>query len=104
MLIIPLQATPSQVLTVQLGLQTCQLAIYQKTTGLFIDVLVNDVLIIGGVLCENLNRIVRSVYLGFIGDLTFIDNQGAADPVYTGLGGEGSRFSLAWLEDADLPQ
>ena len=100
MQIIPLQPTPSQVVTVSLANQACQIAVYQLSTGLFVDLSVNNALIIGGVLCENLNRIVRSLYLGFIGDLCFIDNQGDADPVYTGLG---SRFSLAYLEASDLP-
>ena len=98
--IIPLRAVPSQVLTVTLGGQACQIAVYQKITGLYIDLYVNNALIIGGVICENLNRIVRSIYLGFIGDLAFIDNQGNDDPVYTGLG---TRFSLAYLSVNDLP-
>ena len=73
--------------------------VYQKLYGLFIDLYVGGVLIIGGVLCENLNRIVRSLYLGFVGDLTFIDNEGTSDPTYDGLG---ARYSLAYLEAADL--
>ena len=59
----------------------------------------DHVLIIGGVICENLNRIVRSLYLGFAGDLAFIDNQGSTDPVYTGLG---TRYSLAYIEADEL--
>lgn len=101
MIIIPLQPVPSQKISVVLANQNCQITIYTLTTGLFVDLYVNNALIIGGVICQNLNRIVRSVYLGFIGDLGFIDNQGADDPVYTGLG---SRFSFAYLEDVDLGQ
>jgi len=97
--IVPLQPIPSQTLGVTLADQSCKLNVYQKAAGLFMDVYVNDTLIIGGVICENINRIVRSLYLGFIGDFIFIDNQGNADPVYTGLG---SRFSLAYLELTDL--
>lgn len=105
--IIPLQAVPNQTLTVTLADQVTQLNIYQTSGGLFIDVLVNNVLIIGGVICENVNRIVRSLYLGFSGDLAFIDNQPDivngqkvySDPVYTGLG---ARFSLAYFTAAEL--
>lgn len=99
MQIIPLQPLPSQDITVQLDDQTCQISVYQKSTGLYLNLSVNNALIIGGVLAENLNRMVRSAYLGFVGDLVFMDNQGTSDPDYTDLG---SRYSLAYLESADL--
>lgn len=99
-LIIPVQAVPSQTLAVTLAGQGCQIELYQKTTGLYCNLYINNVLIIGGVICENLNRIVRSLYLGFIGDLCFLDNQGSTDPVYTGLG---TRYSFIYLEASDLP-
>lgn len=99
MRIIPTQAVPSQKITVQLSNQSCTILLNQKTDGMFMDLSVNDVLIIGGVICQNLNRIVRDAYLGFIGDLIFIDTQGRADPYYSGLG---SRYSLAYLEVTDL--
>ena len=98
-LAIPLQATPSQTLAVTLSGQAVQLNIYQKRSGLYMDVLVNNTLIIGGVICKNLNRIVRSLYLGFQGDLAFVDNQGSTDPVYSGFG---SRFILLYLDAADI--
>jgi hypothetical protein len=55
--------------------------------------------ILSGVLCENVNRLVRNSYFGFLGDLAFLDNQGTSDPFYTGLG---TRYSLIYLEPADL--
>jgi hypothetical protein len=97
---VPLLATPSQVLSVALGGQSVQLAIYQKLLGMYMNVQVNNVPIIGGVICQDRNRIVRSLYLGFLGDLMFYDNQGNTDPVYTGLG---SRYTLLYLELTDLP-
>lgn len=99
MLIVPLSAVASQSVNVQLAGQSCRIDVYQLSTGMFCDLYVADVLIIGGVICQNLNRIVRDLYLGFIGDLTFIDNEGTADPIYTGLG---DRFSLAYLSTDDL--
>lgn len=99
MQIIPLLPVPNQTLTVNLDGQICQINLYQRGANVFIDVLVNNVLVIGGVICQNLNRIVRSLYLGFIGDLAFIDNQGSTDPVYTGLG---TRYSLAYIEAGEL--
>src|ERR1700678_364286 len=100
MLIVPLQPVASQTLNVQLAGQNCQLNVYQKSTGLFMDVYVAGALIIAGVICENLNRIVRSLYLGFIGDFCFLDTQGTTDPYYTGLG---SRYQLCYVEVSDLP-
>lgn len=101
MQIIPVQAVPSQHVTAVLGGQYVQINLYQKQPyGLFMDVLLNNVLLLAGVICQNLNPIIRSAYLGFVGDLVFIDNQGSDDPDYTGLG---ARFSLAYLEASDLP-
>jgi len=99
MQLLALQTVPSQTLQATLGNQNVRLNIYQKFFGLFMDVYVADQLIIGGVICLNLTKIVRDAYLGFVGDFTFIDNQGASDPVYTGLG---SRYSLIYLEASDL--
>ena len=99
MQIVPLNANPNQTLTVGLLNQACQINVYQKSGGLFMDVYVNNALIIAGVLCENLNRIVRSLYLGFVGDFVFYDTQGTSDPDYTGLG---SRFQLVYLSPHDL--
>lgn len=108
MQIIPIQAVPNQTLQVQLANQPVTLNIYQQIYGLFVDVYVSDTLIIGGVIAENMNRIVRDAYLGFVGDLVFWDSQDTdfvnppdgLDPIYTGLG---SRYVLFYLEAADLP-
>lgn len=99
MLIVPLQEVPAQIVSVTLANQLCKLKVYQTRYGLFIDIYVNDALILGGVICQNLNRIVRDSYLGFVGDFLFLDNQGTNDPDYTGLGG---RYSLCYLETTDL--
>ena len=100
MQIIPISDLPSQTLRVQLNGQNCGISIYQKSTGLFLNLSINNALIIGGVICQNLNRVVRDSYLGFIGDLMFSDTQGKDDPFYTG--GLGSRFLLMYVEPSDL--
>lgn len=99
-LLVPLNSIPSQTLNISLGGQTCLINVYQKFWGLFCDVLVNDAPIIQGVLCLNANYIVRSLYLGFIGDLAFFDNQGSSDPNYTALG---DRYNLIYFFESDLP-
>lgn len=99
MLVVPTQALPNQQLQSQLGNQATTLMIYQTAYGLFMDVYLNSTLIIAGVICQNLNRIVRSGYLGYVGDFVFVDMEGSDDPIYTGLG---TRFLLLYLEESDF--
>lgn len=94
MLLVPIRALPNQQVQCQLNGQACTLNIYQQAFGLYVDLYVGSTLIIAGVIAENLNRIVRSAYLGFSGDFTFYDTQGKTDPVYTGLG---DRYQLVYL-------
>jgi hypothetical protein len=106
--LIPLSPVSSQSFSVVLGDQICQIKVRQKnvpafmmTMGIYVDLYVNNALIIGGVIAENLNRIVRDLYLGFQGDLVFYDTTGQGrDPYYTGLG---SDFVLLWIEPEELP-
>jgi hypothetical protein len=93
---IPLSPKPSQSLQVALNGQSCVLEIYQLDYGLFINVYMNDKIIVGGQICQNLNRIVRDSIAaisapGFVGDFFFYDTEGTDDPIYTGLG---KRFKL----------
>ena len=99
MMTIPLQAVASQTLSVVLAGQNCTINVYQKSTGLFLDLYIDDAPIVTTVLCHDRVRLVRSVYLGFVGDLCFYDTQGSSDPYYTGLGG---RYQLMYLEESDL--
>ena len=105
MLIIPTQAVPNQTLAVQLNNQNCVINIYQKGqfdyAGLYIDLYVNDALIIGGVISLIGKAIVRYAYLGFVGDLAFFDTNTPASvaPYYTGLNG---RYFLAYFAPGEL--
>lgn len=104
MQIVPIQPVPNQTLQAQLGGQPCVIHVYQTAYGMFVDLYVSSSLIVCGVIAENLTRIVRSLYLGFSGDLAFYDvqtvNGEGADPVYTGLG---SRFLLVYVSADELP-
>lgn len=99
MLVIPTQPIANQTLQVQLNGQACTLNVYQQAYGLYVDVFVGATLIIEGVIGLNGNLIVRSEYLGFSGDLEFIDTQGTDDPIYTGLG---TRWQLLYLTPDDI--
>lgn len=87
-----------------LGGQACQVNLYQKSTGLYVDLYVGGILIVAGVLALASNLIVRATYLGFSGDLAFFDTQpGAAallanmQPDQITYPGLGSRYFLAYL-------
>lgn len=95
--VIPLIATPSQTLNVQLGPQPCRVDVRQRRTGIFVDVYVQDVAVVLGVKALNLNKLIRNAYANFTGDLFFADTQGSSDPSYDGLGG---RFQLLWDDAA----
>lgn len=106
MLSIPLQAVPSQTIAVQLGGQQCQINIYQRAYGIFLDLstiggVVSPNTIVNGQLCENLIPIIRYLYLGFIGDFIFADTQGTSNPVYPMLG---TRFLLLYLNPSEVLQ
>jgi hypothetical protein len=98
MLSIPLQPQPAQTVKVVLDGQNCQIYIYQKDQGLFVDVNSNGVDIVTCVIARNVDPLICRTYAGFVGDLMFVDNQGVSDPVSTGLG---DRYSLVYLSASD---
>jgi hypothetical protein len=99
MQIVPLAPVPWQTLAITLANQACRLDVYQRGEGMFVNLAVNDAVLVGGVAGQNRNRMVRSAYLGFAGDLAFLDTQGGDDPQYTGLG---SRWLLFHLSPDDV--
>lgn len=101
MRIIPVKSLASQTLGVLLNEQNTLINVYQKFYGLYIDVFLNDVLVIGGVIARDRNRIIRSEYFNYLGDFAFFDTEGDDDPDYTGLG---ERFLLAYLTEDEFTQ
>jgi hypothetical protein len=100
MQIIPVQDTPNQQVQITLGGQPCTINLYQTLDqGFYCDLYVGGALVIGGVICQNLNRIVRDLYFGFVGDLAWNDLQGSSDPSSPGLG---TRYEFLYLTPADL--
>lgn len=94
MLEILLQAIPSQTLKFVVANQSVQLSVYQKSRGIFVDIEVGGVPFAQGVLAHDCCPLISREYAGFIGNLIFVDTQGASDPSYAGLG---SRFKLVYL-------
>lgn len=97
---IPIQPVPSQILLVSLGGQNVQVAIYLKSTGLYVDINVNGVDMSVGIIALNAVPLdSANSYDGFQGNLFLVDTQGSDDPLYTGLG---SRWQLVYLTAAEI--
>lgn len=96
---ISLAAVPAQTLSVVLASQNCHITVYEKSTGVFLDLAINNRPIMSGVICRDRVKLVRQAYFGFVGDLAFFDTQGTSDPTYAGFG---NRFVLVYLEASDL--
>lgn len=105
---------PSQTFQAVLGGQNCSFSLYTLTgydfndltletvnTNLYMDLTVNGESITVGAICLNEKRLlINRQYLGFSGDLMFIDTQGTEDPQYTGLG---TRWQLVYIAASELP-
>lgn len=98
---IPLEPQKSQSVSVDLAGQRCVIRLIQRKSFMYMDLTVNGNHIMQGVPCLYGNKMVRYSYLGFQGDLVFLDNVGQQDPSYYGLGG---RFILYYIEESELVQ
>lgn len=83
--------TPAQSLFVPIGGYGALVTLAQKATGLYADVSVAGVPLVSSVLCRDGAPIINAPYLGFPGDLAFIDTQGNSDPDWLGLA---TRYAL----------
>ena len=101
-LVLPLVATPAQTFQVVLDGVRCTVRVYEKkgypTSGvvvpaLYLDLDVQEGLVLGGVLCLHGVGLVRNRYLRFPGELVFYDTVATADPLSAGLG---TRWQLIY--------
>lgn len=96
---ISLSPSLSQKVYVTLGGQNCAIKLHQRSTGFYADVYIDEKAIAQGVLCLNCTYIVRYAYLGFKGDLIFVDTKGDVDPTYDGIG---TRFKLYYATSEEV--
>jgi hypothetical protein len=101
---VPLIPIASQQVNITLDGQPCQINVYQKYTGLYLDLFLNGAPVSTTVRCLNQATLISDrQYLGFVGDLMFWDTQGDTAPAFAGLGPEGTgRYQLIYLEASDL--
>ena len=94
--VLSLTQEPSQIVkTVLSGQYQVQILIQQKRQGLFVDVNLDGVDIVTSVIALNETPIISREYLGFPGNLLFIDLNGKDDPVYNQFN---DRFNLIYLD------
>lgn len=98
--VVPLVATPSQILSVTLGNQSTQITVYTLRSGLYIDIVNAGAPVVTCRICRNLQYILEdALYQGYQGDFIFVDTQGDTDPEYSGLG---SRYLLVYLSQDEF--
>nr|WP_241008261.1 hypothetical protein [Erwinia sp. JH02] len=97
--IISLENIKSQSISVTLDGQDCTIRLVQRESFLYMDLDVAGIPVMQGVPCLYANKIVRYSYLGFKGDLFFLDNEGQSDPSFEGLS---SRYPLYFITEAEL--
>lgn len=92
--LIPLDAIPSQTLSIVLAGQNCQIAVDTLSTGMYFTLTADGRSICINTICRNSQLLLEDRrYLGFVGDFAFIDINGDADPEFAGLG---SRWFLLY--------
>ncbi|MEB0359554.1 hypothetical protein VC566_00615 [Citrobacter freundii] len=96
---ISIEPKKSQTLSINVAGQLCVIRLIQRESFMYMDLTVNGYPIMQGVPCLYGNKMVGYSYLGFKGDLVFIDNDGQSDPFYEGLG---SRYILYYIEENEL--
>ena len=98
---VPILPQKSQSISVNLAGQQCTIRLIQRESFIYMDLTVNGNPIMQGVPCLFGNKMVRYSYLGFVGDLVFLDNVGQQDPFWEELG---SRYILYYIEENELVQ
>lgn len=96
---ISIEPKKSQSLSITLAGQLCIIRLIQRESFIYMDLTVNGNPIMQGVPCLYGNKMVGYAYLGFKGDMVFIDNDGQSDPSYEGLG---SRYILHYIEESEI--
>lgn len=93
---IDLAATASQTVTTTLSGKTVRLWVRQLSTGLYVDIWVEETPFLMGILCLAGTPLIRNPASVLPVELVFLDTQGSEDPDYTGLG---TRWVLAYREN-----
>jgi hypothetical protein len=98
---IPLSSAPTQRLAVTLFGQACSIEVRQNGAGMYLSLWLGEKMILGARACRDRALMLTGAhYLGFAGDLMWIDNSGFDDPQWWGLA---DRWSLVYLDPSEAP-
>lgn len=84
--IIPIDPIPNQSFDVDLSDQRCRFDFITKGVFLYMNLIIDEVEKLNGVICLNNVDLIKYDDVGFKGKLYFLDTQGELDPIYYGLG------------------
>lgn len=98
MITIDLMPLPAQRFSVVLNGQNCVILLYTRGEHIYIDLDVDDTPVLRGAICHGGQNVVR-FQNAFKGALVFVDQDGAEDPEYYGLG---DRWRLCYIEPEEL--
>lgn len=93
------QPIPNQTFRIVLAGQNCFITLRTLAGQLYFSLSIDGKSITNSTICRNGSYLVLFKYLGFVGNLMFIDSQGELDPTYDGLG---SRYSLIYFEGSEI--
>ena len=93
--LIPIERLANQTFWIDLNEQDCEIHVYERYGVTYMDLKVNDKVIIQGQICLNNTDIIQYKHLEFDGNLRFIDTQGSNDPYYTGFN---ERYALVYVQ------
>lgn len=91
MVIVPLDAVPSQTVNITLANQAAKITVRTIGTKLYFSL---DGVVTNRICRDRQRLLVDAQYQGFEGEFAFVDTQGATDPSYLGLG---ARYQLVYL-------
>lgn len=95
MILIPLQAVPSQTLATIVARQAVQIALRHSGDAVYFDLRYAGQPVVITRICRDRTRLLTDAhYHGFEGDFAIVDTQGKEDPNYTGLG---ARWKLYYI-------
>lgn len=113
--IITLKQEPIQTVNVTLYQQDVSIKLYQMPSMMYIDVTSDGKVLVLGIPCASFTKLIRYSYLGFQGDLFFVDYDSTAKPIETVMlnGVEinteapnfsqlGTRFDLYYFSPDDM--
>jgi hypothetical protein len=99
---VPVNPLPAQKLERVINGQRCSIRLVWRHEKLFCDLSVNNEPIWLGLVIHNCTPFKNFRVTDFVGNLAFIDYEGANDPHYSGLG---SRYRLFYFtDDVQLPE